>query len=66
MTIYINDLPMEFEENSTLNDIISTMNNLPKQIAIALNNTIITKSNWEKTICKNGDKIVVVELVCGG
>ncbi|MGI6369909.1 MAG: sulfur carrier protein ThiS [Ignavibacteria bacterium] len=66
MIIYINDLPMEFEENSTLNDIISSMDNLPKQIALALNNAIIAKNKWENTVCKNGDRIVVVELVCGG
>lgn len=35
-------------------------------IAIAVNNTVIPKSQWAKQTLANGDHIEVIQAVCGG
>ena len=37
-----------------------------KRIAIELNGTIVTRTEWAKTIVTEGDKIEVVHFVGGG
>lgn len=34
--------------------------------AVALNNTVIAKNNWDKTHVKEGDNIAVFEAIAGG
>ena len=55
-------------DNKNLNDILME-NNFPidkKGIAVAVNETVITKSNWAETEINSGDTIEVVKPFQGG
>jgi sulfur carrier protein len=67
MLITINNTEFSLEENSTLQD---ALQELPlsgtKGIALALNEEIIPKSEWQKVIVSAGDKIIIIGAVAGG
>lgn len=35
-------------------------------IAIAVNNKVIRKTDWESTLLRDGDNVTVITAVCGG
>lgn len=66
MQIFINDTPTTCAENSTLQDILAA-NDLPvKNIAIALDNTVVPKAQWISTFVKDGSHIIIIKAVQGG
>ena len=35
-------------------------------VAVAVNNKVVRKSQWDETPLKQGDRILVITAVCGG
>lgn len=66
MQIFINDTPTDCQEQSTISDILSRQNILPVNIAIALDNTVIPKTEWERTTVKAGSNLIIIKAVQGG
>lgn len=66
MQITINNQPYQFDENTSLENAICTLEIEEDGIALALNEEIIPKSNWQKTILNNEDKIIIIGAVAGG
>ena len=66
MEIYINNESCETQEQK-LFDVLSE-NGLSdrKGIAVAVNNVVITKSNWNNHQLNNKDKITVIKATQGG
>lgn len=66
MQIFINDSPVTCPENSSLSEILSA-NGIPVQnIAVAIDNTVIPKAQWETTPVCDGSRIMVIKAVQGG
>lgn len=66
MQIFINDHETTCKENSTLKDILLAHDIPPLNIAIAVNNTVIPKVQWDTTPIQNGNKIIIIKAVQGG
>lgn len=66
--ININGIEKQIDKITSLLEVVNAELNgkEPKGIAIALNDTIITKSKWSETILKDDDKIEIVHAVQGG
>lgn len=67
MNIYINDKKFCFEETElNIEQAINRIDNLPENIVISLNNTIVQKQKWRETLLKDKDQIIIIRLTCGG
>ncbi|HXI00034.1 MAG TPA: sulfur carrier protein ThiS [Sphingobacteriaceae bacterium] len=42
------------------------LNQLPKGLAVAINQTIVPKTNWESHILNPGDQIIIIKATQGG
>ncbi|HQV77636.1 MAG TPA: sulfur carrier protein ThiS [Chitinophagales bacterium] len=67
MQIYINHESYHFDENSSLEKAISSLQlKETKGIALALNEEIIPQNKWQEMTLNDGDKIIIIGAVAGG
>ena len=67
MKIILNKENFELEENTSLSELLNSANiNIFNGIAIAVNNSVVRRDNWNNTILKDGDKVTIIKAVCGG
>jgi len=66
MNLIINGENKNFEENSTLQQIITNLQIEDKVMACAVNMEIVKKENWGSFIPKDNDKIELLQFVGGG
>jgi len=67
MIIFINDEPTEFEQSHTILEILAYHQVVELQgIAIAINDEVIPKANWEKTALQKNDRLMLIRATQGG
>lgn len=66
MTIIVNGETRDFKDNSTLQNIITTLQIENKVMAAAVNMNIVKKDDWNNFIPKENDKIELLQFVGGG
>ncbi len=65
MKVKINDKETEVTAKSLLE--LSAELSLPaKGVAVAVNNRMVPRAEWEQTAVKENDNIVIIKAVCGG
>ena len=67
MNIYINNEPFQFEVTSTLFTVLEQRDlALRNGVAVAVNNVVVPKPNWDNTLLNDGDKILIIAATQGG
>ena len=67
MELIINSESENFNQPLTVEQLIyAKFNELPKGIAIAVNNQVIPRDNWKNFDLKNGNKILIIKATQGG
>ena len=67
MDITLNDKPHSISENTSLYDVaFSQLGDKQKGVAIAVNDSVIPKLNWEKYIIQSNDNILIIKATQGG
>ncbi|MEA2051159.1 MAG: sulfur carrier protein ThiS [Campylobacterota bacterium] len=66
MNIIINGEDKTFDEDTTLQQIITDLNIEDKVMAAAVNMEIVKKDNWNDFTPKNNDKLELLQFVGGG
>ncbi len=66
MTLIVNGETREFDNSSTLQDIITNLQIENKVMAAAVNMNIVKKEDWCNFIPKEDDKIELLQFVGGG
>lgn len=67
MQITINNHAYTFDEETTLENAVDSLQLEEKKgIALALNEEIIPRSEWNKTTLFDEDKIIIIGAVAGG
>lgn len=66
MTLIVNGETREFDNSSTLQDIITNLQIENKVMAAAVNMNIVKKEDWSNFIPKEDDKIELLQFVGGG
>ena len=64
--IVLNKKEIELKDNSTITMLIEDMNIEVKGIAIAVNNRVIRRNEWQNFLLKDNDKVIVIKAFCGG
>lgn len=67
MTVYLNNKPVEVETNSHLAALLRKKGlTQTGGIAVAINNTVIPKGDWENTPLNENDKLMIITATAGG
>ena len=66
MKIIVNGQDKEFNENTTLNELLKELSLDGKVMAAAINMDIVKQDNWDKHILVDGDKLELLDFVGGG
>ena len=67
MTIILNN--QEFSTNSenlTVSQLLKEIQSLTAGIAVAVNNKVVRKVDWDSTALAERDSVTVITAVCGG
>lgn len=65
MNIKINNKETEVKATS-LQELATEISLPEKGVAVAVNNRMVTRADWNQTAINDGDNIVVIKAVCGG
>ena len=65
MNIKINNQETEVKAAS-LQELATEISLPEKGVAVAVNNRMVTRGDWNHTAINDGDNIVVIKAVCGG
>ena len=66
MQILINDTPIVCGEKTTLTQLLAQEGIQPTNIAIAMDNVVIPKVQWDTTCPKENSNIIIIKAVQGG
>ena len=66
MIIFFNNEIIEVESEIDIEYFIKNNYFETKGFALALNNSVIPKDDWKKTILSENDKIILIKATCGG
>lgn len=66
MNIQLNNKPTQINEPISMEELMLQQNISLKGIAVALNQTIVNKSDWKHKIIKENDSILIITATQGG
>lgn len=66
MKVQVNNKEVETHPNSTLIQLASQLELPLVGIAIAVNNQMIPRTEWESLSLRENDNLVVIKAACGG
>lgn len=66
INIKVNNTTYQFESTVTLDQIINQLDISVNGIAVAINQSIITKSDWISTTPNDGDAVLIIKATQGG
>ncbi len=66
MNILLNNKPEKLIDGSTVKKLLENKNIKNKYYAVEINRKIIPKSNHERYVIKDGDKIEIITAIGGG
>jgi len=66
ITVNINETPLEIDNTTNVIQLLKKTNTALNGIAVAINNKIISKTNWETQQFNNNDTILIITATQGG
>lgn len=66
MRITFNDEPMQCREELTVATLLDQLCQLKPGIALALNQQILPREQWERQQVRDGDNILLFQVIAGG
>ena len=66
MKLQLNGEPRDFPDGLTLAGLVEHLGMKPDRVAVELNLEIVSRTKWQDTQLKNGDKLEIVHFVGGG
>ena len=66
ISIQVNNTIVEIQNESNIFDLLNLIKSPQNGIAVAIDDTIQSKENWQKTILKNNDNVLIIQSTQGG
>lgn len=66
ITIKVNDNQQEFLTEVTLQELVEKLQIQTNGIAIAVNSSVVKKSDWSSKLLQNNDAILIIKSTQGG
>lgn len=64
--VIVNGEPREFEAGATVLAVVRTLTSATSGVAVALNGEVVSRTAWDSTPVRDGDRIEVLTAVQGG
>lgn len=65
-TVSVNGQPRPVAAGTTLDALVATLTAAPSGVAAALNETVVPRGEWPRTLLGEGDRVEVLTAVQGG
>lgn len=66
MQIRFNDEPMKIMAGLTIAALLGQLNQLKPGVALAVNQQILPREQWEKYLVQDGDSLLLFQVIAGG
>lgn len=66
MKVFVNEIEFILNPDAGIKELLSMRNINPDSIAVAVNEEVVPKNEWEKTGLKEGDRILLIRATHGG
>ncbi|WP_369048891.1 sulfur carrier protein ThiS [Tenacibaculum sp. UWU-22] len=66
ITIKVNDNQQTFLTTLTLQELVDKLQIQPNGIAIAINNTVVKKTDWTSKTLQDNDTVLIIKSTQGG
>ena len=66
MIVQVNDKPVEVAENCSVAQLAQQLQLPERGVAVAVNNDVIPRNIWHRTLLESNFKIMIVMAVSGG
>ncbi len=66
MKVFLNNKEICVGTRCTVREILAGQNLHVENVAVAVNNRVILRPDWDATFLSNGDKVVVMSAAYGG
>lgn len=66
MKIFVNNKEVEITRQSTITQLTRSLQLPDKGVAIAVNNKMTPKTEWDDYTLQENDHIVIIKAACGG
>ena len=66
MTVVVNGEPREVRAGTTVADVVRSLTDAERGVAVALDGEVVPRSEWETTLLADGRRIEVLRAVQGG
>ncbi|QWX84587.1 sulfur carrier protein ThiS [Cellulophaga sp. HaHaR_3_176] len=66
ISILVNEKPIRIQKNTNVLQLLEKLRTPQNGIAVALNNTIITKDFWKYEILDDNDSLLIIQATQGG
>ncbi|WP_307531730.1 sulfur carrier protein ThiS [Streptomyces umbrinus] len=66
MSIFVNGERRQFAPDTALDTLVAALTAAPSGVAAALNETVVPRAQWSKTLLSEGDRVEVLTAVQGG
>lgn len=66
MQIFMNDVAVACAEGTTVAELLAQEGIAPVNVAVAVEDTVVPKAQWDKTALTEGARVIVIKAVQGG
>ncbi len=66
MQIFMNDAAVACAEGTTVAELLAQEGIAPVNVAVAVEDTVVPKAQWDKTALTEGARLIVIKAVQGG
>lgn len=66
MQIQFNDETLHCDEGQTVGELLTQLDQLKPGIALALNQQILPRGEWQQHLVQDGDHILLFQVIAGG
>lgn len=66
MQIWMNDAAVTCAERATVTELLAQEGIAPVNVAVAVEDAVVPKAQWDKTALTEGARVIVIKAVQGG
>ncbi len=66
ITVHVNDTPIKIDDHFNVVELLEKIDSKIDGIAVAINNSIIFKDNWETQLFRDNDTVLIIQATQGG
>lgn len=66
MKVKINNEELDFTSSTSVNDYIHSLSLPSSGLAIAINNVLVPRNQWETTQFQENDQVIIIQAAYGG